>query len=99
MDLRRKYPGLKLHTEAMDTVMYGRRAFCKRRNSIVRSCGDYRRENAGISSASKVRTLTAESLRFPGEGQSAQGKPGPKTRLKSVVDGQLVENPVPPEIV
>ena len=77
----------------------GRRAICKRRSHTEKSGGDYRRENAGISSASEVRTFTAESLRFPGEGQSAQGKPGPKTRLKSVVDGQLVENPVPPMIV
>ena len=44
--------------------------------------GRDRRENAGISSESKVRILAVESLRFPGEGSSAQGKSGPKTRLK-----------------
>ena len=44
--------------------------------------GRSRRENAGISSESKVRILAVESLRFPGEGSSAQGKSGPKTRLK-----------------
>ena len=50
-------------------------------------CGRGRRENAGISSESKVRILAVESLRFPGEGSSAQGKSGPKVRLKSVADG------------
>ena len=44
----------------------------------VRTCGRDRRENAGISSESKVRILAVESLRFPGEGSSAQGKSGPK---------------------
>jgi hypothetical protein len=43
-----------------------------------------------------VRILSAESLRFPEEGSSAQGKSGPKPRLKSVGDGQQVEIPVPP---
>jgi len=43
-----------------------------------------------------VRILSAGSLRIPGEGSSAQGKPGPKPRPEGVGDGQLVENPVPP---
>ena len=60
---------------------------------IERTCGRGRRENAGISSESKVRILAVESLRFPGEGSSAQGKSGPKERLKSVSDGQQVEIP------
>ena len=59
----------------------------------VRTCGRSRRENAGISSESKVRILAVESLRFPGEGSSAQGKSGPKERPKSVSDGQQVEIP------
>ena len=59
-------------------------------------CGRGRRENAGISSESKVRILAVESLRFPGEGSSAQGKSGPKSRPKGVDDGQRVEIPVPP---
>jgi hypothetical protein len=46
-----------------------------------------------------VRILPAENLRFPGEGSSAQGKSGPKLRPKGVGDGQLVENPIPPQIV
>ena len=50
-------------------------------------CGRDRRENAGISSESMVRIHAIESLRFPGEGSSAQGKSGPKGRLKSVLDG------------
>ena len=54
-------------------------------------CGRGRRENAGISSESKVRILAVESLRFPGEGSSAQGKSGPKERPKGVSDGQQFE--------
>jgi hypothetical protein len=44
-----------------------------------------------------VRTLLAESLRFPEEGQSAQGQSVPKARPKGVVDGQQVNIPVPPK--
>ena len=47
-----------------------------------------------MSSESEVRILTIESLRFPGEGSSAQGKSGPKARSKDVADGQQVEIPV-----
>lgn len=65
----------------------------------VRTCGPGSSENAGISSESKVRIFTVENLRFPGEGSSAQGKSGPKPRLKSVGDGQQVENPVLPFFV
>ena len=42
-----------------------------------------------------MRILPAENLRVPGEGSSSQGKPGPKARPKGVVDGQLVEIPMP----
>ena len=63
------------------------------RSKIERTCGRGRRENAGISSESKVRILAVENLRFPGEGSSAQGKSGPKARPKGVVDGQQVEIP------
>ena len=45
-----------------------------------------------------MRILSIENLRFPGEGSSAQGKSGPKARPKGVVDGKLVENPVPPNV-
>ena len=60
-----------------------------------RTCGRSSSENAGISSASDVRIITVENLRVPGEGSSAQGKSGPKARPKGVVDGQLVDIPVP----
>ena len=43
-----------------------------------------------------MRILSAESLRFPEEGSSAQGKPGPKPRPKGVGDGKLVKIPMPP---
>ena len=50
---------------------------------IERTYGRSRRENAGISSESIVRIYAIESLRFPGEGSSAQGKSGPKERPKA----------------
>ena len=53
------------------------------------------RENAGISSERGARNSSVESLRFPGEGSSAQGKSGPKPRLKSVGDGHSVDIPKP----
>ena len=58
--------------------------------------GLHGRENAGISSESGARNSAVESLRFPGEGSSAQGKSGPKRRPKGVRDGQRVEIPVLP---
>ena len=41
-----------------------------------------------------MRISPVENLRFPEEGSSAQGKSGPKPRLKSVGDGQQVIIPV-----
>ena len=49
-----------------------------------------------MSSEREVRNFSVESLRFPGEGSSAQGKSGPKSRPKGVDDGQRVDIPVPP---
>ncbi len=57
--------------------------------------GLYWRENAGMSSESKVRIFAVESLRFPEEGSSSQGKSGPKPRTDVVGDGQQVDIPVP----
>ena len=68
------------------------------RSRIERGGGLYRRENAGISSESVARNHTVESLRFPGEGSSAQGKSGPKLRPKGVDDAQSVNIPIPPSI-
>ena len=70
----------------------------KGRSDTERSRGLYRRENAGISSEREARNLSVESLRFPGEGSSARGKSGPKSRSKGVDDGQPVEIPVLPKI-
>ena len=72
--------------------MYTGRSYTGRGNGL------YTRENAGISSESIVRIYPVESLRIPGEGSSAQGKSGPKSRPKGVDDGQQVEIPVPPRI-
>ena len=58
------------------------------------TCGRSSSENAGMSSESEVRIFTVESLRFPGEGSSAQGKSGPKLRPRGVGDGQSVEIPI-----
>ncbi len=66
------------------------------RSTIERTYGLISSENAGISSESKERNFTVESLRFPGEGSSAQGKSGPKLRPRGVSDGQQVEIPVLP---
>ncbi len=63
------------------------------RSMIERTCGRGTRENAGISSESKVRIFTVESLRVPEEGSSTQGKSGPKVRPKGVADGHQVKIP------
>ena len=60
---------------------------------IEKTCGRDTRENAGISSESEVRIFTIESLRFPEEGSSTQGKSGPKVRPRGVVDAHTVEIP------
>ena len=67
------------------------------RSSIERGYGQYTRENAGISSEREARNLPVESLRFPGEGSSAQGKSGTKWRPKGVHDDRQVDIPVPPK--
>ena len=68
------------------------------RSHTERGGGLYRRENAGISSERVARNHSVESLRFPGEGSSAQGKSGPKSRSKGVDDGQLVRDSSTTEI-
>ena len=68
------------------------------RSHTGRGDGLYTRENAGISSERGARNSSVESLRIPGEGSSAQGKSGPKSRPKGVDDGQSVDNPIPPRI-
>ena len=72
--MRGKLPGLKLVTEAWEhgSNRVGRGAMYTGRSRIVRGCGLYTRENAGMSSESVARTHTIESLRFSGEGPSTQ---------------------------
>ena len=74
----------------------GRGALYQGRSQIVRTGGHDTRENAGMSSERHARNMPVESLRFPGEGSSAQGKSGPKPRTEVVGDGQQVEIPAPP---
>ena len=63
------------------------------RSHTVRSGGGDTSENAGMSSENYVRIIMVENLRFPGEGSSAQGKPGAKARPQGVVDAHTVEIP------
>ena len=63
------------------------------RSYIVRSGGRGTSENAGMSSENYVRIIMVENLRIPGEGSSAQGKPGAKARPRGVVDAHTVEIP------
>ena len=74
----------------------GRGAMYTGRSYSESTSGLYTRENAGISSEREARNLSVESLRFPGEGSSAQGKSGTKSRPRGVDDDQLVDIPVPP---
>ena len=71
----------------------GRGAFCTGRSRSGSSGGLYRSENAGMSSENYVGIIMAESLRFLGEGSSAQGKSGAKVRRKRVADAHTVEIP------
>ena len=52
-----------------------------------------------MSSERHARNMPVDSLRFPGEGSSAQGKSGPKPRTEVVGDGQQAEIPALPKIV
>ena len=98
MILRRKFNGAKIYTEAWAAIeiLRGRGALCKERSHSGSGGGLHTSENAGMSSENYVGIIMAENLRFPGEGSSAQGKSGPKSRPKGVDDGQQVEIPVLP---
>ena len=71
----------------------GRGASNGRRSQSGSTGGSRSSENAGMSSENYVGIIMAENLRFPGEGSSAQGKPGAKARPKGVVDAHTVEIP------
>ena len=58
MTLRRRLPGLKFGTEAVDPDKDGRGAFCTGRSHTGRSGGLYRSENAGMSSEKVSENLT-----------------------------------------
>ena len=93
--MRGKFNGAKCITEAWAcTFGYrGRGASSTGRSMSGSTCGLYASENAGMSSENYVGIIMAENLRFPGEGSSAQGKPGAKARPKGVVDAHTVEIP------
>ena len=89
-------PGLSIIPKLrINRDISGRGALYTSRSRTVRSGGVYRSENAGVSSEMMVRIHHTVRPRFPGAGSSALGKSGPKARPKGVVDGQLVEIPVP----
>ena len=71
----------------------GRGALYTGRSDSGSSRGQYRSENAGISSENCVRIVMAENLRFLGAGSSAQGKPEAKARPEGVADAHTVEIP------
>ena len=71
----------------------GRGASYAGRSQSGSTGGLHTSENAGISSENYVGIIMAENLRFPGEGSSAQGKPGAKARPNGVVDAHTVEIP------
>ena len=76
-DCAENVTGLKLDTETRDCLrtMVGERRV--RGEGVPARCvGLDGSEDAGISSANEVRTLIAECLRFPTEGQSASGESG-----------------------
>jgi hypothetical protein len=66
--------GTKRDTEAAGSVSYGRRALCLRAKRYGQRTVDETQvimpERVTIN---RVRIPVAESLRFPGEGKSAQG--------------------------
>ena len=66
--------GLKSCTETRDSRkrMVGERSVCGE-GGLARAVGADRSANAGMSSEKHVRTMFAESLRFPTEGQSTSG--------------------------
>ena len=74
--------------------MVGEHCLDRRRSSARVSVGETR-ANADISSVRRVRTPSADNSRFPGSGQSPQGKSKPKARPKGVVDGKQVNIPAP----
>ena len=92
-------PGLNRTPKSRDRNAIGRGATNAGRSGSVSDRGLHWRENAGMSSESKVRIFAVESLRFPEEGSSSQGKSGPKPRTIVVGDGQLVDIPVLPRSV
>ena len=93
--MRRKCTGAKPYTEVLGCASIGRGATNTGGSGSGSDRGLYWRENAGMSSESKVRIFAVESLRFPEEGSSSQGKSGPKPRTIVVGDGQQVDIPVP----
>ena len=72
----------------------GRGAFQQGRRSTEKTAGLVGSENAGMSSARRVRIPSTVCLRVPGSSSSSQGKSGPKARPKGVADGQQVYIPV-----
>src|SRR5262249_58965962 len=88
--------GTKHDTEPAGGVIHGRRAWHIR----VKGYGQRTLDEVPVImpervTLKRVRIPFAESLRFPGEGKSAQGQSDPKARPKGVADGWPVNIPAP----
>ena len=90
--------GTKLDAETADCVArhIGRRALHRRaKGDEERPLDEVQVMMPERVTIKRVRIPFAECLRFPGEGQSAQGESGPKGRPKGVPDRQQVNIPAP----
>ena len=73
----------------------GRRAFHTRRSGRATDRGAYGSENVGMSNRNVSEILTHRKSEVSWAMLITPGLVGPKARLKSVVDGQRVNIPVP----
>jgi hypothetical protein len=85
--------GLKHTPKLRHHEVMGRGASNAGRSISGSGCGPHSRENAGMSSANRVRISVAGSLRFLEEGSSAPSQPGAKARPGGVVDAHTVDIP------
>src|ERR1700754_1346495 len=92
--------GTKRRAAVAEPAMVGRRRSAQAAKRHRRGAVERRRVRMPERvTTRRVGSPSAESTRFPGEGQSAQGQSGPKARPKGVADGQAVNIPPPAEEV
>ena len=81
MALRRKLTGAKPGAESADYVFH-----------VVVGERSAQRGSRSGRGETQVGILRADRTRFPGEGSSALGKPGPKARPRGVAEWEAVED-------